>query len=133
MLKADKTVIKETKYIAVCVLILSALMQAVFLVLSRWDYQVLLGNLLTGSAMILNFFFMGLAVQKAVQCDEKEARKIMQNSQTLRMLFITIVVIIGATVPCFSIIAVIIPFFFPRIGIMFRPLWKDKRESGQEV
>ena len=133
MLKADKTVIKETKYIAVCVLILSALMQAVFLVLSRWDYQVLLGNLLTGSTMILNFFFMGLAVQKAVQCDEKEARKIMQNSQTLRMLFITIVVIIGATVPCFSIIAVIIPLFFPRIGIMFRPLWKDKREFGQEV
>ncbi|MBR5235960.1 MAG: hypothetical protein IKW06_01085 [Clostridia bacterium] len=133
MLKADKTVIKETKYIAVCILILSALMQAVFLILSRWDYRVLLGNLLTGSAMIINFFFMGLAVQKAVMLDEKDARKTMQNSQTLRMLFVTVVVIIGVTVPYFSVISVIIPLFFPRIGIMFRPLWKDKEKPGQEV
>ena len=66
MPKADKTVIRETKYIACWIIILSVLMQGIFLIISKWNYTVLLGNFLSGAAMILNFFFMGLSVQKAV-------------------------------------------------------------------
>ena len=46
MKKIDRTVLTETGYIALSVLILSALMQAVFLAVGAWDGAVLLGNLL---------------------------------------------------------------------------------------
>lgn len=129
MQKADKTVIRETKYIAVSIIILSILMELVFVLLSKWSYKVLLGNVLSGAAMVLNFYFMGLAVQKAVAADEKEARKIMKTSQSLRTMFIFIVAVIGVTVPCFSVLATIIPLFFTRIAIFARPLWKNKEEK----
>lgn len=122
MPKADKTVLKETKYIACWTIILSVLMQGIFLIISMWDYTVLLGNILSGGAMILNFFFMGLSVQKAVETDDQEARKIMRTSQTLRNFFIFVVLVAGVCAPCFSTIAVIIPLFFTRIAIALRPL-----------
>lgn len=126
MKKIDPTVLKETKYIACWVLLLSAITQAVFLVIGQWDYTVLLGNLLSGGIGILNFFLLGLTVQKAVTKEEKEAKVAMKVSQLYRMLLLLIVVIIGVVLPCFSIWTVIIPLFFPRIAIAARPLF-DKR------
>ena len=63
MIKLEKAVRRETGYIAIWVLILSALMQAVFLIFNKWDYTVLLGNLLSGSVSLLNFLLMGLTIQ----------------------------------------------------------------------
>lgn len=54
MMKIDGTVIKETKYIAGWVVVLSVMMQVAFFFLNRWDYTVLLGNILSGAASILN-------------------------------------------------------------------------------
>ena len=133
MKKTDKTIIKETKYIAVCVAILSVLMQAVFLVLHLWTYKVLLSNVLIGATVIANFYFMGLGVQKAVAQDEKEAKKTIRTSQIIRTFFVFVMVVIGVTVPCFSIVATIVPLFFPRIAIALRPLWKERKsEEGNE-
>ena len=120
----DKTVIKETKYITVCVIILSLIMQSVFLVIDKWDYTVLFGNILMGFFSVLNFFLMGLSVAKAVTKDEKEAKSVMKLSQTYRMLLVAIVLIIGLTVPVFNNVAVIIAVFFPRIAVMFRAFLK---------
>lgn len=122
MTKIDKTVIKETKYIGSWVVLLSAVMEAVFLVLGKWDYTVLLGNILTGIADVLNFLLMGITVQKAVEKEEKAARAAMKVSQMYRTLFMLVVVIIGVVAPCFNIWAVIIPLFFPRIAIAIRPI-----------
>ncbi|MEE1047087.1 MAG: ATP synthase subunit I [Clostridia bacterium] len=122
MTKIDKTVIKETKYIGSWVVLLSAVMEAVFLVLGKWDYTVLLGNILTGIAGVLNFLLMGITVQKAVEKEEKAARAAMKVSQMYRTLFMLVVVIIGVVAPCFNIWAVIIPLFFPRIAIAIRPI-----------
>ena len=131
MKKIDATVIKETKYIALWVLILSALMQAIFLIIRRWEYTVLLGNLLSGSAAVLNFFLLGITVQNALGKEEKEARNTMKVSQLYRFLFIAVVAIIGVALPCFSTWTTIIPIFFPRIAIAFRPLFdkNNKTES----
>lgn len=128
MIKIDETVKKETIYIAAFVGLLSVLMQAVFLVLSKWDYTVLLGNLLTGAASILNFLFLGITVQKAVLKDEEAAKKTMQASRLYRMLFLLVVVLIGVNVPVFSMWAVLIPLFFPRIAIAFRPMFDKKKK-----
>ena len=128
MKKIDATVIKETKYISLWIIVLSALMQAVFLVIGKWDHTVLLGNVLSGVAGILNFLLMGITVQNAIKKDEKDAKTAMKVSQLYRFLFLVVVVVIGVALPCFSTWTVIIPIFFPRIAIAFRPLF-DKKMS----
>lgn len=125
--KVDAAVRKETKYILLWVLVFSALMQAVFLVLGRWDIKVLLGNALSGAAVVLNFFFMGLTVQNALEKDEKEAKTAIKLSQTYRMLLLIVAVALGAAF--LNLWAVIVPVFFPRIAISLRPLF-DKKQGG---
>ena len=126
MKKLDPVVIKETIYIGVISLIFSVIMQSVFLIIGKWDYTVLLGNILGYFAIITNFIVMGFGVQKAVTKDEKEAKSVMKFSQTFRMLFMFVVAIIGHVVPVFNLIAVVIPFLFPRIAIMLRPIFNKK-------
>lgn len=124
MAKIDAAVIKETKYVAVFVTLLSAVMQAVFLIIGEWDYTVLLGNLLSGVAGVLNFLLMGITVQKAVLKDVKEAKATMKVSQTYRTLFLAVVLIIGFTVPCFNKWSTVIAMLFPRIAVGFRAFVK---------
>ena len=129
MIKPDKTILRETKYIALVIVILSALMQAVFLVLRRWDYTVLLGNVLSASVAVLNFFFMGITIQKALTKETEDAKKMMRASQNTRNFAVFVAVVIGVLLPCFNTITTIIPIFFPRIAVMLRPLWKDTDEK----
>lgn len=123
MKKPGTVVLKETKYIALVVLSLSFVMQIVFAVLSAWDYKVLLGNILSAALSIANFLFMGITVEKAVLCDEKEARTIIRNSQTLRQIMLFAVTAAGVLLPCFNTFSVIIPLIFPRIAISLKPLF----------
>ena len=46
MSKIDPAIKQETKYIALTTLILSALMEAVYLIIGQWNLAVLFGNLL---------------------------------------------------------------------------------------
>ena len=126
MKKVDATVKRETRYIALWVLVLSAVMQAVFLVLNKWDYTVLLGNTLSGVTAIANFFLMGLAVQGAVLKDEKDAATAMKASQAMRMFIMFVVATIGVLLSCFNTVAVLAPFFFPRIAVALRPHFDKK-------
>ena len=126
MKKIDETVLKETKYIAAWIFIFSVLMQAVFLVISEWNYTVLLGNILSAVFSVLNFFLMGLTVQKALDKDEKEAKTLVKVSQLYSSLMILVVTVIGVALPCFNTVAVIVPVFFPRIAIAMRPLFDKK-------
>lgn len=124
MPKLDPTVRQESAYIASLVLILSILMQAVFLLIGKWDYSVLLGNVLSAAAAIGNFLLLGLTVQRAVTKDEKDARQLMKLSQTYRLLGLLVVAVIGFALPVFHPLAVVIPLLFPRIAIAMRPLFK---------
>lgn len=124
MIKIDKTVKKETGYIALWTLVLSILMQAVFLVVRHWDYTVLLGNLLSGVLGVCNFLLMGLAVQRAVEQDEKDAKTTMRASQSLRTFLLFAVAAVGVLLPCFHTVAVLVPLFFPRLAIAIRPIVK---------
>ena len=127
MKKIDPTVMKETGYIALMTLVMSVLMQSVFLVIGRWDYTVLLGNLLGGAAAIGNFFIMGLTVQSALGLDVKDAKSRMKLSQMLRTLLMFVVAVIGYAVSAFSLIAVVIPFIFPRIAVALRAVSVKKQ------
>lgn len=131
MQKIDKIVWKETKYIAAWVLIFSAILQAVFLVIGKWDHTVLLGNLLMGVAVTLNFLLMAITVQNAVGKEEKDAKQMLQLSRTLRTLGLFCVALLGVLLPCFNLWAVLIPLFFPRVAIALRPLWNKKTEGSE--
>lgn len=127
MKKIDSTVLKETAYIGAMVLIFSLALQSVFLIIGKWDYTVLLGNLLGFIAAVGNFFLMGLSVQASLGKEEKDAKNFMKFSQSLRLLLLFVIAVVGYLVPVFNILAVLIPFLFPRIAVALRPLFMKKR------
>ena len=133
MKKVDNAILEETKFIAIWTLIFSMLMQAVFLVVGAWDYTVLLGNLLMAVCGILNFFFLGLTVQKATEKeDENERKSLLKFSKIFRMIFILGVGILGATLPCFNIWATVITIIFPRLAILIRTFTVNKQSVAAE-
>ena len=131
MIKLDKTVKKETLYITAWVVILSALMQSVFLIISAWNYKVLLGNLLSAIASIGNFILLGITVQKCLQKSPEDAKKLIKASQKWRLLMLLVVALLGALVPIFNVWATVIPLLFPRIAFMVRPFLGKK--GGEKV
>lgn len=130
MVKPDKTVIKETAFMAVFSIICSVLMQAVYLIIGKWALPVLFGNLLGFAAAILNFFLMGLSVQYSCSKDEKQAANFMKMSQILRMFMLFGAAVLGASLKCFSVVTTLIPLFFPRIAVIFRQSFMKKRDGG---
>ncbi len=130
--KIDATVIRETMYIAVGVVILSVLLESVFLIIGRWDITVLFGNLLGGFCAVINFFLMGITVQRALTKEEKEARDVIKLSQTLRMFMQLMFAAVGFLIPSvFNVIAVIVSLLFPRIAIAFRPAFNKRMEEKE--
>ena len=122
MLKLNDTVKKETLYIAYWVLIFSAIMEAVFLIIGKWDIYVLLGNILGGAAGVINFLLLGITVQKAVEKDEKDAKGFMKASQSLRTFMLFVIAALGAALSVFNIWSTLISLLFPRIAIATSPL-----------
>lgn len=136
-MKIQQATKQETLHIAAGVLLFSAIMNLVFTCLHRWDLSVLWGTLLGGGYAILNFFALGLTVQKvAADANEKRGKLTMQLSYTLRMLFTVFVAVLAIKLPGVSWPAAVIPLFFPRLTIfamqllgMYKPL-KEKNEKG---
>lgn len=126
----EPAVKKETAYIAGWSLLLSVVMELVFWAVGAMDYTVPLGNLLGVAASLLNFFLMGLTIQSAVGLEEKAASAKLKLSQMLRMLMVLVLAVLGLALPCFHTIAVLVPFFFPRIAISFRPLFDRKGDKA---
>ena len=124
MKKIDSTVVHETKFIALSVIFFSAVTELIFLIIGKWDYTVFLGNLLSGSAAVLNFLLMGITVQSALGREEKSAKAAMKLSQNLRLLMLFAAAAVGVLLPCFNTVIALLPLFFPRIAVMIRPLFK---------
>ena len=132
MAKIDGVVAKETRYIAGITIILSILMEAVFLIIGMWSYKVLIGNILGAGVAVANFLLMGITVQNAVQKDEKDAASLMKVSQMLRNLMLLITALLAFLLPFINPAAAIIPLFFPRITILLIPVRDRKISNGKE-
>lgn len=132
MVKPNKIVIAETLYILLWTAILSLVMQLIFVFTNHWDYTVLLGNVWGAFISVLNFFCMGLFIQKAVNVNQDEAKKIIKLSQTLRTLALFVLIVIGILMPFFSTIAVILPLFFSRFGIFIKAFQIKKKEAEHQ-
>lgn len=126
--KTDNVVYKEALFVGAWVLIFSALMEAVFLIIRKWSYTVLLGNLLSGGVGIINFLLLGFTVQKALEKgDPKKAASMMKLSQIGRLLLMAGVAVLGATLPCFNLWATLIPLLFPRLSMVIRQIMLRKQ------
>lgn len=134
-MKIDETVKKETAYVAVAEAILIAIMLAVYLIISKFTLNVLFAALTSGAVAVLNFFVMGLTVQKAVTVDDdSDRRKLIRASQLVRLLVMGVVVIVCAVFPKFDIFALFIPLFFPRLFAQARGIYgavKDGKNGGR--
>ena len=122
MKKIDPVILKETKYIAAWIVILSMLMQSVFLIIGKWNYTVLLGNIYSAAFGTLNFLLMGLTVQKALEKEEKDAKKFIRFSQLYRNIMLLLIMVLGVFIPFFNTLAVLIPMFFAGIAVYIKPL-----------
>lgn len=116
---------KETKKVSVITIVGVILMWIVFAILHfikpesiPLDYTVFIGGIGGGAIAILNFFLMGLTVQKAAAAeDEGTARMKIKASYSQRMMLEIIWVIIAIVAPCFQFVAGIAPLLFPGTGI----------------
>lgn len=132
MKKIDAAVKKQTRYIALWVAVLSVVMQLVFFIIGKWDISVLFGNILIGAVSILNFFIMGLFVQKAVSLEQKEAKKTLQTSLVLRNVMMFAFLAVAVLLPVFNTWSSVITVFFPRIAIAFYPLFCKNTTGSAE-
>ena len=93
-----------------------------------FDYTVFLGGAAGGCVAVLNFFLMGLAVQKAAAAtDEDTARMRIKASYSQRMMIQMLWVIIAIVAPSFHFVAGIVPLLFPGTGIKIAGIFHTKK------
>ena len=132
-MKVQKAVLKETGHIAIGVLLGDVLMCAVFAIVHKFDYTVVLGALLGTAIAVANFFLLGVTLQKAVGMKEY-ASKYVRQSYSLRMFFCFAGVAVSVFAPCFHPIAAIIPLLMPQLVIYaMRALGLYKPDKPKET
>lgn len=117
MKRIDPVVTKETVRILIGSIALSAVMNAVFLILGFWNMPVLYGTLLGTFGAVLNFFLMAQTVSHSVTLQQDEVKRKVRFSHSLRTLMLLVLMILGVAFNCFNTIAALVPFLFPRIII----------------
>ena len=116
---------KETKNVAIYTLVGVILMWIVFFILHMiipekvvFDYTVFLGGLGGGIIAVLNFFLLGMTVQKVASTEDQEmARKFMKSSYSQRMMLKAVWIVVAIAAPCFQFVAGMVPLLFPGTGI----------------
>lgn len=132
-MKVDQTVRTETTYVLIWVLLLSAIMESVFLILGQWDISVLAGNLVGAAAAAGNFFLLAMTVVKLVNSGETETfKQRMHASKSMRQLGMLVFCILGIVLLKTNVYATLIPLIFPRIGLGFKQTRTPKSDSASE-
>ena len=132
MSRLDPTVRKETAYIAAWVLLLSLLMEAVFLLLGKWDLSVLAGNAIGGIAAVANFLLLGITVTRAASGPKEKSALRVRSSMTARLLGLAAVCALAVGLLHTNVYATLLPLLFYRVGIAFRPML-DRRRGKTET
>ena len=127
MKKLDPTVKKETAYAALWVLVLSLLMEAVFLLLRQWSPAVLGGNAVGAAVAVGNYLLIGITVARAVGSPADRVAMRVRASMTGRLLGSAAICALAVGLLHTNVYATVIPLLFPRIGIAFRPMVDRKR------
>lgn len=107
---------KQTRNIAIGVLLGDAVMVLAFFLLKKLDWTVLTGAALGSAAAVWNFYTMGKTVWKAMK-DADTAQMKVRRSYTLRTVTLVGVLAVGMLVDWFHPFAVAIPLLFPGLTI----------------
>ena len=125
--KETKRVVKITAVGLILMWILFAVLHFTMPDKVPLDYTVFLGGIGGGAVAVLNFFLMGLAVQKAASAsDEGTARMKLKASYSQRFLMQILWVILAIGAPCFHFVAGIAPLLFPGTGIKIMGIFHNK-------
>ena len=138
--KVQPAVKKETKNVAIYTVVGVVVMWVGFLILHLiwpekipFDYRVILGGIGGGAVAVLNFFLMGMTVQKvaAIPEDQKDmAFMKMKASYSQRLILQILWIILAITLPCFHFVAGIAPLLFPGFGIKIGGLLGKKQKTA---
>ena len=133
MKRVDKTVLRETAFVAAGTFVLSVLLNAILLIIRKWTVSLLLGNVIGAFIAVLNFFLMGLTVQSSVGKDEKQIQTRVRFSFVFReLLIIAAAVVVLIFRNNISIITFLVSLFFPRLTINMRSFIKLPGDDAVE-
>ncbi|WP_395150087.1 ATP synthase subunit I [uncultured Allofournierella sp.] len=132
-MKLSPAVKQETLHIAEGTAVGVVLMLAVFALLHKLSLWVVFSGVLGGILAVLNFFLLGLTVQKVAQGeDEERGRKWMQFSYNVRMLLLVVWLIVAISVPALNWVAALIPLLMPRVTIALMQLTGHYKAQQRE-
>ena len=132
-MKLSPAVKQETLHIAEGTAVGVVLMVAVFALLHKLSLWVVFSGVLGGILAVLNFFLLGLTVQKVAQGeDEERGRKWMQFSYNVRMLLLVVWLIVAISVPALNWVAALIPLLMPRVTIALMQLTGHYKAQQRE-
>ncbi|HHU74674.1 MAG TPA: ATP synthase subunit I [Clostridiales bacterium] len=135
-MKVDTVVKKETINIGIGIIFWSILLQIIFMIIGRYSLPVLFGTIYGGIISLLNFFLMGLSIQKITKIPDKNKAKMrMQASYATRQLGLMILVGFGlymaVNYEIFHWIPIVLAVLYPRLTIafggLFRKEWRIKK------
>ena len=126
-------VLKETGRIALGELVCVAVMLGVFGLLNRLDSSVWLGAAAGTVLAVGNFFFMavttGMAVDRAKEDDAKTGKRLVQTSQTVRLLVLAVLLFaLGKSGLC-NVLALLLPLAFIRPAMMVMEFFRKKDDA----
>ena len=126
-------VLKETGRIAIGELVCVAVMLGVFALLNRLDSSVWLGAAAGTVLAVGNFFFMavttGMAVDRAKEDDAKTGKRLVQTSQTVRLLVLAVLLFaLGKSGLC-NVLALLLPLAFVRPAMMVMEFFRKKDDA----
>jgi len=141
VMEIQPAVKKETLRVLITTAVGTVIMWIAFFVLHMvmpedvpFNYTVILGGLGGLIVAVLNFFLMGLTVQKvASEEDEKNARAAMKTSYSRRILLQLIWIIIALAAAPVQWVAGILPLLFPSAGIKIKGIIDQRKFNRQEV
>lgn len=132
-MRIDETVRRETGSISLWVLILSVIMEAVFLVIGAWKPDVLWGNLVGGAAAVMNYALLAWTVTRIVNTgNTDQLKQKMHASKSLRQLLMLLVCVLAIALLKTNPFATLIPLIFPRIALAVRQAKQGKEPSTPE-
>lgn len=140
-LEIQPAVKKETVRIFITTLIGTIIMWLAVLVLHliipetvRFDVTVFLGGIGGMLVAVLNFFWMGITVQKVASTeDDKQARSIMKLSYSRRVLVQIAWIVIALVAEPIWWVTGILPLLFPSAGIKIKGIIDQIKFNRQEV
>ena len=134
MEQSRKDVLKQTGLIAIGQAAGTVIMIGVYLVLQKFEWNVLWGALAGNVLAIGNFFFMAviaaLAADKARNQDVEGGQKLMKASYPIRLLVLAAVLVLCAwgvkKNGWFDLVALVLPLAFTHLTAMLVSFFKKK-------